>query len=257
MRTAGEQHNEDDFRADMKYLIDLWDQIRRRAEKASAPTLIHHDLDLVLRTIRDVLTPEFKTVWVDSVEQYQRIVEFLDQIQPNLVIVHYWGDDMHPYRVVGGYVVDIGNVSEEGGRLVVRAIPLPSRLNDLLLVHSRLYDMLNQVVVARNHINLPEDWTLVSRPLADLQERVQRAGGRLLVLASPELNDATPKSLGDLDRLQQFAANRGIEVVDVTQWVAGVSSKTIAMDGCHFNAAGHRIIGAHLADYLLQHDLKE
>ena len=85
VRTAGEQHNEDDFRADMKYLIDLWDQIRRRADKASAPTLIHHDLDLVLRTIRDVLTPEFKTVWVDSVEQYQRIVEFLDQIQPALV----------------------------------------------------------------------------------------------------------------------------------------------------------------------------
>ena len=85
VRTAGDEHNEDDFRADMKYLVDLWEQIRRRAEKASAPSPIHHDLDLVLRTIRDVLTPEFKTVWVDSVEQYQRIVEFLDQIQPNLV----------------------------------------------------------------------------------------------------------------------------------------------------------------------------
>ncbi|HEY8132889.1 MAG TPA: Rne/Rng family ribonuclease [Thermoanaerobaculia bacterium] len=85
VRTAGEQHNEEDFRADMKYLIDLWDQIRRRAEKASAPSLTHHDLDLVLRTIRDVLSPEFKSVWVDSVEQYQRIVEFLDQIQPALV----------------------------------------------------------------------------------------------------------------------------------------------------------------------------
>src|SRR5881296_3057372 len=64
VRTAGEGHNEEDFRADMKYLIDLWDQIRRRAEKASAPSLIHHDLDLVLRTIRDVLSPEFKSVWV-------------------------------------------------------------------------------------------------------------------------------------------------------------------------------------------------
>jgi ribonuclease G len=85
VRTAGEQHNEDDFRGDMKYLMDLWDQIRRRAEKASAPTLIHRDLDLVLRTIRDVLSPEFKGVWVDSVEQYQRIVEFLDQIHPALV----------------------------------------------------------------------------------------------------------------------------------------------------------------------------
>ena len=85
VRTAGEQRNEDDFIADLKYLTDLWDQIKRRAEKSSAPSVIHHDLDLVLRTIRDVLSPEFKTVWVDSVEQYQRIVEFLDHIQPNLV----------------------------------------------------------------------------------------------------------------------------------------------------------------------------
>ena len=85
VRTAGEEREEDEFRADLKYLTDLWEQIRRRAEKASAPTAMHHDLDLVLRTIRDVLSPEFKSVWVDSVDQYQRIVEFLDQIQPNLV----------------------------------------------------------------------------------------------------------------------------------------------------------------------------
>ena len=85
VRTAGEQRQEDEFRADLKYLTDLWEQIKRRGEKASAPTAIHHDLDLILRTIRDVLSPEFKTVWVDSVDEYQRIVEFLDQIQPQLV----------------------------------------------------------------------------------------------------------------------------------------------------------------------------
>jgi ribonuclease G len=85
IRTAGEGRNEDDFRSDMKYLTELWEQIRKRSEKASAPTAIHHELDLVLRIIRDVLTPDFKTVWVDSIDEYQRIVEFLDQIQPNLV----------------------------------------------------------------------------------------------------------------------------------------------------------------------------
>src|SRR5207248_429600 len=85
VRTAGEEREEDEFRADLKYLIELWEQIRRRAEKASAPSAIHNDLDLVLRTIRDVLSPEFKSVWVDDVDQYQRIVEFLNQIQPNLV----------------------------------------------------------------------------------------------------------------------------------------------------------------------------
>ena len=85
VRTAGEGRAEEEFLADLRYLTELWEQIRRRAEKSSAPNAIHHDLDLVLRTIRDVLSPEFKSVWVDSVEQYQRIVEFLDQIQPQLV----------------------------------------------------------------------------------------------------------------------------------------------------------------------------
>jgi ribonuclease G len=85
VRTAGEQREEEEFRADLKYLTELWEQIRRRAEKASAPAAIHHDLDLILRTIRDVLSSEFKSVWVDSVDEYQRIVEFLDQIQPQLV----------------------------------------------------------------------------------------------------------------------------------------------------------------------------
>ncbi|MGK2859577.1 MAG: Rne/Rng family ribonuclease [Thermoanaerobaculia bacterium] len=85
VRTAGEGKNEEEFRADQKYLTALWEENKRRAEKASSPTALHHDLDLVLRTIRDVLSPDFKTVWVDSVEQYQRIVEFLDKIQPALV----------------------------------------------------------------------------------------------------------------------------------------------------------------------------
>ncbi|HEX6641084.1 MAG TPA: Rne/Rng family ribonuclease, partial [Thermoanaerobaculia bacterium] len=85
VRTAGEGRVEEEFLADLRYLTDLWEQIKRRAEKSSAPNAIHHDLDLVLRTIRDVLSAEFKSVWVDSVDQYQRIVEFLDQIQPQLV----------------------------------------------------------------------------------------------------------------------------------------------------------------------------
>ncbi|HET7704830.1 MAG TPA: Rne/Rng family ribonuclease [Thermoanaerobaculia bacterium] len=85
VRTAGEGREEEEFRSDLRYLTELWSQIKRRAEKASAPTAIHHDLDLILRTIRDVLSSEFKSVWVDSVDEYQRIVEFLDQIQPQLV----------------------------------------------------------------------------------------------------------------------------------------------------------------------------
>lgn len=181
--------------------------------------------------------------------------EIENQIQPDLVLVHYWVDDAHQYRAIGGYVVDVGDISEDAGRLVVRALPVPPGLSDFLLVHSRLYDLLTQVVVAFNR-DSQSDWTRVSKPLAEIQERVQRAGGRLLILASTDLSGSSPKPVGDLARLQQFAASRGIEVVDLTDWVGGVSSKQIALDGCHFNAEGHRLIGEHLADYLLEHDLK-
>ena len=57
-------------------------------------------------------------------------------------------------------------------------------------------------------------------------------------------------------KIRKFAAPRGIEVIDLTEWLRGVDSKQIGMDGCHFNAEGHRLIGEHLADYLLQHDLQ-
>jgi len=85
VRTAGEGKGEDEFAADKKYLTRLWDQIRKKSEKAGAPSLVHRDLDLVLRVVRDVFTADFATLWVDDVEEYQRIVEFLDQIQPDRV----------------------------------------------------------------------------------------------------------------------------------------------------------------------------
>jgi lysophospholipase L1-like esterase len=57
--------------------------------------------------------------------------------------------------------------------------------------------------------------------------------------------------------LREFAAPRGIEVIDLSEWVRGVPAKQIAIDTCHFNAEGHRLVGEHLADYLLQHDLRD
>ena len=63
----------------------LWEKVRQRAAKVSAPTLLHQDLDLALRVVRDLLTQDFSVLWVDGEETYERIVEFLDQVQPGLV----------------------------------------------------------------------------------------------------------------------------------------------------------------------------
>src|SRR5262245_37547165 len=112
--------------------------------------------------------------------------ELGDRLAPNLVLLHYWSDDARLYRAVGGYVIDVGDMSPDG-HLVVRALPIPPAINDLLLVHSRLYQLLTQAVLAYDRRVTTNDWSRVAQPLVALNERVRRAGGRLVVLASPDL----------------------------------------------------------------------
>lgn len=85
VRTAGEGRTEADFAADLAYLRARWEGVRRRAETAAAPALIHQDFDLALRLVRDLFSAEFSILWVDGEATYERIVEFLDQVQPQLV----------------------------------------------------------------------------------------------------------------------------------------------------------------------------
>ncbi len=85
VRTAGEGRAPEEFAADRRYLTKLWEQIRKKGERSGAPSLLHRDLDLTLRAARDVFGSDFTTLFVDDDEEYQRIVEFLDQVQPSLV----------------------------------------------------------------------------------------------------------------------------------------------------------------------------
>ncbi|MBI1787058.1 MAG: Rne/Rng family ribonuclease [Acidobacteria bacterium] len=85
MRTAGEGRSEEELRADMQALHNLWLDLRQKAEKRKAPALIHHDLDLVERILRDQLNSSFKAIWVDNEEVYENVLSFLQRFQPSLV----------------------------------------------------------------------------------------------------------------------------------------------------------------------------
>jgi ribonuclease G len=85
VRTVGEGKGREEFALDLAYLQGLWARIRERFGKVSAPTLLHRDLDLALRVVRDAFNQGFSVLWVDGEETYERIVEFLDQVQPALV----------------------------------------------------------------------------------------------------------------------------------------------------------------------------
>jgi ribonuclease G len=84
IRTACEGRNKRDIQSDVRFLTKLWGRIRKRLESASTPELIHQDLDLVPRTIRDFFNANTEEVVVDQPREYRRVVEFVKQFMPRL-----------------------------------------------------------------------------------------------------------------------------------------------------------------------------
>ena len=85
VRTAAEEHSEEDLANDLNFLVKIWEDIRVRAEKISAPALIHAEMNLVQRLLRDQFSFEFASIRVDDEIEYQKVIEFVDKIYPNLL----------------------------------------------------------------------------------------------------------------------------------------------------------------------------
>jgi ribonuclease G len=83
-RTAAEGRSEEEIAADMEFLYKLWQDIRQKAERKPAPALLHHDLDIVQRVLRDQLTGNFKAIWIDNEEVYENALHFVERFQPAL-----------------------------------------------------------------------------------------------------------------------------------------------------------------------------
>jgi Rne/Rng family ribonuclease len=85
VRTAAAGAEEQDLRNDIRFLINLWNEIRGRAETSKAPALIYHDLNLVERILRDQVSGSFSAIWADTEQEYERILRFVSRFQPSLV----------------------------------------------------------------------------------------------------------------------------------------------------------------------------
>ena len=69
----------------MEFLTRTWSEIKARSEQRKAPSLLHRDLNLVERILRDYITPDFGAIWVDTEEEYTKVVDFMSRFQPQLV----------------------------------------------------------------------------------------------------------------------------------------------------------------------------
>src|SRR3989339_1367120 len=83
-RGAAGGRSEGELKADMDYLVRLWETIRKKSESTTAPVLIHRELSLSLRAVRDLFSSESDRIAVESQEEDDRIRWFASQFFPRL-----------------------------------------------------------------------------------------------------------------------------------------------------------------------------
>ncbi len=85
VRTAAAGATDEELRADIRFLKNLWNEIKSRSDSSKSPALIYHDLNVVERVLRDQVSSDFSVIWVDTELEYERIVRFANRFQPALV----------------------------------------------------------------------------------------------------------------------------------------------------------------------------
>ena len=85
VRTAADGAPDDEIRSDVEFLGRTWEKIRTQSEPRKSPALLHRDLNLVERILRDYVNNDYTAIWIDNEEEFSKVVEFVSRFQPKLV----------------------------------------------------------------------------------------------------------------------------------------------------------------------------
>jgi ribonuclease G len=84
VRTVAEGKDEAEIKSDMDFLVKVWQKIQSRGKTAQAPALIHKDLGLIFRIVRDLFSEDVDRLVVDSRHEYDRILDLLEDAPGSL-----------------------------------------------------------------------------------------------------------------------------------------------------------------------------
>ena len=102
VRTVAEGKGEEELAADIQFLSRLWAQVQARYESAKAPSLLHAEMDVTFRVVRDLFSPEIEEFLVDSPSAYEKCLEFATQLVPQLAArVKQWDKDAPIFEATG------------------------------------------------------------------------------------------------------------------------------------------------------------
>ncbi len=85
VRTAAGGATDDEIRSDVEFLGRTWNEIKQRSEQRKAPAILHRDLNLVERILRDHVSNDYTAIWIDNEEEFAKVVDFVGRFQPRLV----------------------------------------------------------------------------------------------------------------------------------------------------------------------------
>jgi len=119
IRTIAETATADELASDLAYLRALWADIRQRSLGVTPPRLVHEDLSLAQRVLRDMVGEGTARVIVDSRENFQKLTSFAETYMPQLRerLAHYTGE--RP-------LFDLYNVEDEIEKALSRRVDLKS-----------------------------------------------------------------------------------------------------------------------------------
>ncbi|MEN6521288.1 MAG: Rne/Rng family ribonuclease [Armatimonadota bacterium] len=84
VRTEAEGKSEAELKQDLEFLLRMWNQIQEKSRKISAPGLVHQDLSLIYKTIRDVLSADVTAMLIDSPVDYEKAIELIELLSPRM-----------------------------------------------------------------------------------------------------------------------------------------------------------------------------
>ena len=118
-RTAAEGKSAEDLALDVEFLSQVWNDIINRMDSGGAPITLHEDLDLLLRSARDLVTPDLESIIIDYDVEYSRLQDFMTRFVPRYAdrIQHY--TDKPPIFETYGVEVELN-------RALSRKVWLPS-----------------------------------------------------------------------------------------------------------------------------------
>jgi len=119
VRTVAEGLTKKQLKQDVGYLVRLWGEVAKKREGARAPTNLLSELDIVLKTARDLFTDDVDEMVIDDKAQYDRLCRFVEMFMPERLkdIKLFDGDEP---------IFDEFGIEEEIARALSRKVPLPS-----------------------------------------------------------------------------------------------------------------------------------